>query len=197
MQRRILLVRHCQSQANAAGRLEGRGDSPLSQAGREQARRVAAFIAAQDIGPATLIASPQSRARATADEIGALCGWTPSHDHRIREGELGWMEDMSYVEVGKHMVEHQLSVLDAAVHGGESLDAVAERCWEALSEVLAVTEGPLIAVTHGYAIHALVGQRFGHPLGLAEIGNGDVIELWIEGDAVTGPPTRHQLSLRA
>jgi probable phosphoglycerate mutase len=127
MPRRILLVRHCQSQANADGRLEGKGDSPLSETGREQAKRVAAFVASQDIGRATLIVSPLSRARSTADEIADLCGWTPSHDHRIREGELGWMEDMSYADVGKHMAERQLRVLDSEVHGGESLDAVAER----------------------------------------------------------------------
>ncbi len=193
MPRRILLVRHCQSQANAAGRLEGKGDSPLSEAGREQARRVAAFIAAQGIGPATLIASPQSRARATAEAIAALCGWTPSHDHRIRECEFGWMEDMSYADVGKHMAQNQLTALDASVHGGESRDAIAERFWEALSEVLAATEGPLVAVTHGYAIHALVEQRFGHALGLAAIANGDVIEVWMEGGVVTAPPTRYPL----
>lgn len=191
MPRRVLLVRHCQSRANAEGRLEGKGDSPLSEAGREQAKRVAAFVASQQIGPATLIASPLSRARATADEIGALCGWTSSHDHRIREGELGWMEDMSYADLRNHMIERQLSVLDFEVHGGESLDAVAERCWEALSEALAVTEGPLIAVTHGYAIHALVERRFGHALGLAQIANGDIIEIWIDGEAVTGPPKRY------
>ena len=90
--RRLLLVRHCQSQANADGRLEGKGDSPLSEVGREQAGRVAAFVAAQEIGQATLIASPQSRARATAEAIAAACAWTPSHDHRIREADLGWME---------------------------------------------------------------------------------------------------------
>jgi broad specificity phosphatase PhoE len=92
------------------------------------------------------------------------------------------------------MAERQLRVLDAEVHGGESRDTVAERCWEALSEALAVTEGPLIVVTHGYAIHALVERRFGHELGLAQIANGDVIEVWMEGDAVTGPPTRYPLA---
>lgn len=194
MPRRLLLVRHCQSQANADGRLEGKGDSPLSDVGREQARKVAAFVASHGVGAATLIASPLSRARATAAEIAALCGWTASHDVRIRECELGWMEDMSYADVGKHMAERQLTAFDHELHGGESLDALAERCWEALSEVLAATEGPLVAVSHGIAIHALVERRFGHELSLAHISNGDVIELWIDGTVVTGPPTRHALA---
>jgi probable phosphoglycerate mutase len=198
MPRQILLVRHCQSQANADGRLEGKGDSPLSEAGREQAKRVAAFIAAlgvasRDVGAATLIASPLARARATAAEIAALCGWTASHDPRIRECEMGWMEDLSYADVRQHMIDNQLTVLDHTVHGGETLDALAERFWDALSEALAATEGPLIAVSHGIAIHALVERRFGHELGLAQIGNGDVFEVWLEGDAATGPPTRYPL----
>jgi broad specificity phosphatase PhoE len=193
MPRRILLVRHCQSQANADGRLEGKGDSPLSDAGREQARRVAAFVASQDIGPATLIASPLSRARATAHEIAALCGWSASHDTRIRECELGWMENMSYADVRQHMLENQLTALDSTVHGGESLDTIAARCWEALREVLAVTEGPLIVVSHGFTIHALVERQFGQELGMAQIANGDVIEVWMEDDVVIGPPTRYPL----
>ena len=45
-----------------------------------------------------------------------------------------------------------------------------------------------------YAIHALVERRFGHELGLAEIANGAVIEVWIEGDVVTGAPTRYPLA---
>src|SRR5689334_5840848 len=86
MPRRILLVRHCQSQANHEGRIEGRGDSPLSDLGRAQAERLARFMAEQEIGPATMIASPLARARATAEAIGDACGWSASHDHRIREG---------------------------------------------------------------------------------------------------------------
>jgi broad specificity phosphatase PhoE len=195
--RRILLVRHCESQANADGRIEGKGDSPLSAAGREQARRVAAFMAAQDVGPATLLASPLARARATAEAICELCGWSASHDHRIREAELGHMEDMSYADLRKLMVERQLMKFDHEVHGGESNDEIAARCWSAISEVLAVTEGPLVVVSHGFAIHALVERRFGHALSLAQIANGDVIEIWLDGETVRSPPRRYPLGDRA
>ena len=56
--RQILLVRHCESQANAEGRIEGRGDSPLSEEGLRQAEKVAALIAARGIGDARLATFP-------------------------------------------------------------------------------------------------------------------------------------------
>src|SRR5271156_3579593 len=127
--RQILLVRHCESQANAAGRIEGRGDSPLSEAGRRQAEAGAGMIAARGLGEARLVASSQDRASAPAAGIRAACGWAGSPDHRIREGDLGWMEDLSYVEVGRHMAERKVRELDADLHGGESLQVVADRIW--------------------------------------------------------------------
>lgn len=193
--RRVLLVRHCQSQANANGRIEGKGDSALSELGREQARAVAAFIAAQGIGEAILIASSQMRARATAAAIGEACGWSHIQDHRIREGELGWMEDLPYVEVGRHMRERGLTELDHHVHGGESLAAVGERLWEALEAAMAGNDDVVILVSHGYSIQALLRRL--NP-GIAHIprfvGNGDVVELWLEGGALAGPPQHFPLN---
>jgi probable phosphoglycerate mutase len=194
MPRRILLVRHCQSQANAEGRIEGRGDSPLSEEGREQAQALAAFIAAQALGEATLIASSQARAIATAGAIAAACGWTAASDHRIREGELGWMEDLPYTEVGRHMRERQATELDADLHGGESLEAVAERVWEALGEAIAASDGVLVLVSHGYAIQALL-RRIDPELPVPRfIGNGDVVELWLEAGALAEPLKHHPLN---
>jgi probable phosphoglycerate mutase len=193
MRRRVLLVRHCQSQANAEGRIEGKGDSALSAAGERQAERVAAFIAAQGLGDVTLIASSQARAIATAGAIGAACGWTHVSDHRIREGELGWMEDLSYTEVGRHMREKQATALDADLHGGESLDTVAERFWEALDAAMATSEGALVLVSHGYAIQALLRRLTTETLPPSFIGNGDVVELWLEAGALAEPPKHYPL----
>jgi probable phosphoglycerate mutase len=196
MPRRVLLVRHCQSQANAEGRIEGKGDSPLSEEGRRQAVAVAAFIAERTLGEATLIASSQARAIATAGAIAAACGWTAAHDHRIREGELGWMEDLSYVEVGRHMAERRVKELDADLHGGESLATVADRFWEALDEAIAASDSALVMVSHGYAIQALL-RRLDPEVALPRfIGNGDVVEIWLEEGALAEAPTHFPLSER-
>lgn len=194
MPRRVLLVRHCQSQANADGRIEGSGDSPLSEEGRRQAEAVAAFIAAQGLGEATLIASSQARAIATAGAIGAACGLTAVSDHRIREGQLGWMEDLSYIEVGRHMREQQATELDADLHGGESLESVGARVWEALDEAVASGDGVLVLVSHGYAIQALL-RRLEPQLSIPRfIGNGDVVELWLEAGALAEPLKHYPLN---
>jgi broad specificity phosphatase PhoE len=191
--RRVLLVRHCQSQANAEGRIEGKGDSPLSEDGQEQARAVAAFIAEQALGEGRLIASSQARAIATAAEIAAACGWTHVQDHRIREGELGWMEDLSYAEVGRHMAERQVEELNAHVHGGESLEVVGARAWEALSEALEAHSGDLVLVSHGYTIQALL-RRLDPQIGIPRfIGNGDVVEMWLDAGALAQAPRHHPL----
>jgi broad specificity phosphatase PhoE len=62
----LVLVRHGQSTANAAGLLLGRADAPLTEHGRKEARAVGALL-----GPVTrLISSPLGRARDSAASLG-------------------------------------------------------------------------------------------------------------------------------
>jgi probable phosphoglycerate mutase len=194
MPRRVFLVRHCESQANAEGRVEGKGDSPLSEKGRRQAEAVAAFVAGQGLGEAVLIASSQARAIATAGAIAEACGWIASHDHRIREGELGWIEDLTYAELGRHMRERQLKDMDAELHGGESVEAVGERVWASLGEAIETSDGSLVLVSHGYAIAALLRRLGAAITSPMLIGNGDVIELWLEEGALAEPAKHFPLN---
>ena len=192
MPRRVLIVRHCQSEANAKGMIEGRGDSPLSEEGRRHAQVVAAFVAAQGLTEARLIASSQVRAIATAAAISAACGWPVSaHDHRIREGELGWLEERTYEEVRRLMIERRASHLDDAAHGGEGEAVVAERFWAALDEAVQAHEGPLVLVSHGYAIQALLRRLDPAATIPRLLGNGDVVELWLEAGELSEPPKHH------
>jgi probable phosphoglycerate mutase len=194
MPRRVLLVRHCQSEANAKGLIEGRGDSPLSEEGLRQAERVAAFVAAQGLSGARLIASSQASAIATAAAISAACGWPVSaHDHRIREGELGWLEERTYEEVRLLMIERRAAHLDDAGHGGEGEAAVAERFWEALDEAVRAHDGALVLVSHGYAIQALLRRLDPASTIPRLLGNGDVVELWLDAGALSEPPMHYPL----
>ncbi len=65
----LILVRHGQSEANAAGLLLGRLDSPLTELGRRQAKVLGEVLALRDPTPVQLVTSPLLRARETADAI--------------------------------------------------------------------------------------------------------------------------------
>jgi len=40
----------------------------------------------------------------------------------------------------------------------------------------------------------LIDVHFGHEFGLAQIGNGDVVEISVEGDEVSDPPAHYPLA---
>ena len=83
----LLLVRHGESEANAGTSSDP--DCPLSPRGFEQARELAARLAAADLSGFTAITSPYRRARQTADIIAAATGMRFAVDEDIRE----WAQD--------------------------------------------------------------------------------------------------------
>jgi len=189
MVRRVFLIRHCQSEANRDERAEGGGDSPLTPQGLDQARRRARALAEHDLAAVTLVASPLLRAAVTADEIARHHGWDLSHDGRLQEGDLGWMEGMTYEEVRTH-IPPGATWIGADVHGGESLEAVGDRMLDALAAALDTAPGPVIVVSHGFAISALL-QRLGHQSGF--LANGDMIELHLDEATAVHRMERHPL----
>ena len=62
----LILVRHGESTANAAGLLVGRQDAPLTERGLDQAHTLGPVLA----NITRVISSPLARARATADALG-------------------------------------------------------------------------------------------------------------------------------
>ena len=189
MSRRVFLIRHCQSEANRDERAEARGDSPLTALGLDQARRRAKALAAHELEEAVIVASPLLRAATTAGEIARHHGWTLSHDERLQEGDLGKLEGLSYREV-IDQVPQGATWVSADVHGGESEATVASRMMEAIAAALDASTGPIVVVSHGYAINAFLG-RFGHDSGF--LGNGDMIEVDFDETTSIQKLTRHPL----
>jgi len=67
---KIVLVRHGETRWNVEQRIQGQGDSPLTEAGIEQARAIGRRLAREHFD--RLVASDLGRAMQTASEIGAL-----------------------------------------------------------------------------------------------------------------------------
>ena len=80
---RLVLVRHGETEWNAAGRLQGAIDVPLSERGRWQAQCVARRLREEPL--AAVVASDLARAMQTAAPLAAALGLPVTPEPRLRE----------------------------------------------------------------------------------------------------------------
>ena len=188
---RVLLVRHGQSEWNAAGRWQGQADPPLTDLGRHQALHAARNLGVVD----AVVASDLQRASETALIIAEALGVGPVVlEPGLRERDAGEWSGLTRAEIERDWPGY-LDSPSASRHtafAGESVGTPsAERrrppSWEPddqlLDRVLAALgrvhdlapDGEVIAVTHGGVVYALEG-RFGVPFErLANLGGR-----WVE-----------------
>jgi glucosyl-3-phosphoglycerate phosphatase len=148
---RLLLVRHGQSEWNAARRLQGQADIALSDKGRAQARALAPVIAA--IQPDAVVASDLSRASETARLI-----WpepatlTPA----LREINVGdWTgADVARLEADVPQDYQDWRAGTFAPPGGEIWASFRARIVAAIAD--APQSGNLLVVCHGGVIRAVM-----------------------------------------
>jgi probable phosphoglycerate mutase len=133
----LLLVRHGETDWNAERRWQGHADVPLNDRGREQARALAESLAGERID--AIYSSDLSRARETAETVGARLGVGVTADPDLREVDVGPIEGMTAEETGA-IVEWQ----------GEPKEAHAARILAAVERI--VERHPderVLVVTHG------------------------------------------------
>ena len=145
----LILVRHGQTATNAAGRLLGRADPPLTELGEQQATAVAAAV-----GPvARVVSSPLLRARATA----ACFGVDVEIDERWIEIDYGELENQPLNEVATDFWARWRADPSLSPPGGESLTAVGERVRAACEELApAAADADIAVVSHVSPIKAAV-----------------------------------------
>lgn len=152
----LVLVRHGQSELNAAGRLAGRLDTPLTELGVAQAKAMAASLA--DLGePAAVISSPLQRARDTA----AAIGLPVVVDQRWVELDYGPYDGWLLGDVPAEMWARWRSDASYAPPGGESLAALGRRVREACEELLGDPDRLSVVVSHVSPIKAAVAWALG------------------------------------
>ena len=152
----LVLVRHGQSELNAAGRLAGRLDTPLTELGVVQAKAMSASLA--DLGePVEVISSPLRRARDTA----AAIGLPVVVDERWIELDYGPYDGQLLGDVPAEMWARWRSDASYTPPGGESLAALGRRVREACEELLGDPDRLTVVVSHVSPIKAGVAWALG------------------------------------
>ena len=160
----VLLARHGQTDDNLQPiRFQGFRDTPLNDVGREQARELASRVAALPDPVQSLWASDLSRARETAEIVGAAIGLSPQLDPRLREANRGEWEGHLFIDIQRSDPERFAAWMRAGPDwrfpGGESLQEQQDRVLAAVSEIHASARLPALAVCHGGSIRVMLSLR--------------------------------------
>ena len=165
---KFYLVRHGETEWNKLGRFQGQYDTQLNENGLDQARVIAQAAREWDIS--AIYASPLTRTRQVANEMGQVLG-LPVHTHDgLKELGLGELEGVTGAEMRAgwpHVYDTWNAAPErAAMPGGESLAALEARSWQVVLE-LEKAHGPednLAVISHNFTIRAICGKLLGVPL---------------------------------
>ncbi len=181
-------LRHGKSEANDSGAMQGRQDSPLSEAGRRQARAAARWLAetplAQTPGEEAsrrppfqrILSSPLSRARATADILAAELGGPPVEvREELQELDIGLFTGLTAEQAQERHPREWARFQEESwegVPGAERIDALLERAERLWSHLLALRQetggGAILSVTHSgifqWIVKATLEQRRWMPI---------------------------------
>jgi len=152
----ILLVRHGQTAANAAGLLLGRADPPLTELGRRQAAASAPAVA----GVRRVVTSPLHRARETAEAFGL--GVPVEVDDRWTELDYGAFEGRPFSEVPSATWQRWRGDASYTPPGGESLAVLGRRVRAACEDLAGDgANGDVAVVSHVSPIKAAIVWALG------------------------------------
>lgn len=160
----MLLVRHAQTAANAAGRFAGREDTPLTAAGRAMADALAAALATEP--PDAIWASPLQRARDTAAPLATRLGLAVRADDGLIEHDCGAWTGRTRADVAaEDAAAWRRFCEDPAAHappGGESAAQVAARAVGAMARLCgAHPSGRVLVVSHKGTLRILLATWLG------------------------------------
>ncbi len=162
----LFLVRHGETEWAKSGRVLGRRDLGLSEAGRAQAAEVAERLAGTEV--AEILTSPLLRAVETAEKIAERHQIEVARDPRLTDMQAGKWEGKTYQEVLSDE-EYQTFLRDPrspSIPGGEPLDAIRERVVASVEQALTDNElgANIVMVTHAGVVRVLLAHYLGMSL---------------------------------
>ncbi len=180
----LYLVRHGESEWNAAGLVQGQSATAggLTARGATQARRAAAALAGTHAE--VVVTSDLERAVATAAPIAAALRVELELEPRLRERAFGRLEGQPAVRAASAGVRGGVVVdPDVRPAGGESLRDLCGRAAEVIDELRRRAPCGAVLVTHGGFVRAAQVVLSGGPLEGASWGdvpNASVFEVRLD-----------------
>ncbi|MFF2507106.1 bifunctional RNase H/acid phosphatase [Streptomyces sp. NPDC058067] len=165
----FVLLRHGETALTPEKRFSGSGggDPELSAAGREQAERVAAALAARGTVEA-IVSSPLRRCQETAGAVAARLGLDVHIEEGLRETDFGAWEGLTFGEVRERYPDDISAWLSSSraepTGGGESFATVSRRVAAARDRLVGQYAGrTVLLVTHVTPIKTLLRLALGAP----------------------------------
>lgn len=171
--RRLVMLRHGQTEYNAGSRMQGQLDTDLTDLGRAQAVAAAEVLAKRQ--PLLIVSSDLRRAYDTAVALRERTALPVHVDTRLRETHLGDWQGLTHHEVDAQAPGARIAWRDDATwapHGGESRIDVADRSVPLVAELVAgepewgseEPDRPVVLVAHGGLIAALCAALLDLPV---------------------------------
>jgi broad specificity phosphatase PhoE len=169
---RLLLIRHGRVDFTSRDFTQSpRGrqwDPPLDEAGLEQAKRLSARLVLME-PPAKVLVSPFTRCRQTIEPYLEVTGAQPTMVDDLGEVFVGEWEGMRFEDIVSGDEElarrfRESEPMFGLAPGGESGPQLRARVVPAVEEQIAdVSDGAILAVTHGGVINAFLGDAMSIP----------------------------------
>ncbi len=164
METQIILVRHGETEWNTKGIFRGRRDIHLNETGRNQARKLAEELTNYNI--TRVYSSPLSRARETAEIIGARTGTEVTPKEAFNNIELGNWQGKPKEDIKRDYPElwHQWVYEPDALQipDGETLVNIVNRIKPAIKQIIRDDAGrDVVIVSHRSILKLTMGCLLG------------------------------------
>ncbi|SCZ01363.1 histidine phosphatase family protein [Alkaliphilus peptidifermentans] len=153
--KKLILVRHGETEWNIEGRTQGKMNSSLTEDGLIQARLLGERLISEDID--SIYASHLDRAKSTAEIIGNIIGKSPSYDEDLAELGFGEWEGLTVKEIElnypQQLKEWHSNPHKAIIPSGEGLGIGQERIVSFIKKISQENEdNNVLVISHGTII---------------------------------------------
>lgn len=164
MKTTILLIRHGETMWNRELRMQGYQNVPLSDLGREQARKLAGYLKDETFN--AIYASDLSRAKETAQLVAEKHQMPVTTFPDFRERNCGEWEGLTYDEVSQKYPDWKEVMVTGGKYGVETIKHLQSRFHKKCEHLAKKHLGGQIAiVAHGLCInvflHAVTDGKYG------------------------------------